>query len=211
MEPSPEEEILEKDLPVLHSRSRNLRPSHGSSIFSAPRSMPRKARDSNEIQRWRIPETGLESYVEKVVRLLKAQAQTTVKQKNVPTSIHSTFRLMIPAMAWQESCFRQFVVRNNQLTYLLSYNNSSVGVMQVNTRVWRGLYDTERLRWDIRYNAAAGCEIAALYLKDYALREQKGREKPDNETVARLVYAMYNGGPGQYKKYLERKRIRQAL
>jgi hypothetical protein len=78
--------------------------------------------------------------------------------------------------------------------------------MQVNTRVWRGVYDLERLRWDIRYNAAAGCEIATLYLKDYALRERKGQKKPDNETIVRLVYAMYNGGPGQYKKYLDRQR-----
>jgi hypothetical protein len=113
---------------------------------------------------------------------------------------------MIPAMAWQESCFRQYVVRDNKLTYLLSYNNSSVGLMQVNTRVWRGVYNLERLRWDIRYNAAAGCEIATLYLKDYALRERKGEMKPDNETIVQLVYAMYNGGPAQYKKYLERKR-----
>nr|WP_240191643.1 lytic transglycosylase domain-containing protein [Desulfoprunum benzoelyticum] len=113
---------------------------------------------------------------------------------------------MIPAIAWQESCFRQFVVRDDKLTYLLSYNNSSVGLMQVNTRVWRGVYDLERLRWDIRYNAAAGCEIATLYLKDYALRERKGQKKPDNETIAHLVYAMYNGGPGQYRKYLERQR-----
>ena len=31
-------------------------------------------------------------------------------------------------------------------------------------------------------------------------------KKPDNETVARLVYAMYNGGPVLYKTYLERQR-----
>jgi hypothetical protein len=220
VEQSPEGEILEKDLPVSPQPKPEPVPEVEPESAPEPESSPLsrfinffctpvyavERADSKEIQRWRIPETGLDSYVEKVVRLLKAQAQTTLKQKNVPTSIHSTFRLMIPAMAWQESCFRQFVMRNNQLTYLLSYNNSSVGLMQVNTRVWRGLYDAERLRWDIRYNAAAGCEIAALYLKDYALRDRKGGERPDNETVAQLVYAMYNGGPGQYKKFLERKR-----
>ena len=166
------------------------------------------AEDKNleEIRSWKVPEKDIPGYVKKVVRLLNAQARTTLKQKKLPPSIRASFRLMIPAMAWQESCFRQFVMRNNQLTYLLSYNNSSVGLMQVNMRIWRGLYDQERLRWDIRYNAAAGCEIAALYLNDYALRGKKGGGTPDNDTIAHLVYAMYNGGPAQYKKYLERER-----
>lgn len=165
-----------------------------------------EGRNLEEIRKWTIKEGNVDSHVRRVVNLLKAQAQTTAREKNVPAAFRSAYRLMMPAMAWQESCFRQFVVRNNQLTYLLSYNNSSVGLMQVNTRVWRGVYDLERLRWDIRYNAAAGCEIATLYLKDYALRERKGQKKPDNETIVRLVYAMYNGGPGQYKKYLDRQR-----
>ncbi len=230
LEPAPEVgqppagDFLEEDLPLTPQPESNLEPEPVPEIKPepAPAAEPTplsrffnffcttvyavETTKSDEIERWRIPENGLDTYVKKVVRLLKAQAQTTVKQKNVPTPFQSTFRLMIPAIAWQESCYRQFVMRNNQLTYLLSYNNSSVGVMQVNTRVWRGLYDRERLRWDIRYNAAAGCEIAALYLKDYALRDRKGGGRPDNQTVAQLVYAMYNGGPGQYKKFLERKR-----
>ena len=165
-----------------------------------------EGRNLEEIRKWMVTEGDVDGHVRKVVNLLKAQAQTTAREKNIPPAFRSTYRLMVPAMAWQESCFRQFVVRNNQLTYLLSYNNSSVGLMQVNTRVWRGVYDLERLRWDIRYNAAAGCEIATLYLKDYALRDRKGQKKPDNESIARLVYAMYNGGPAQYRKYLERER-----
>ncbi len=202
----PDEEIIEEDLPLPLPPPPPPEPTSQILNFFCRPLYAGENRNVEEIRRWRVPETGLETYVKKVVRLLKAQAQTTVKQKNLPPAVRAGFRMMIPAMAWQESCFRQFVVRNNQLTYLLSSNNSSVGLMQVNTRVWRGLYDQERLRWDIRYNAAAGCEIAALYMKDYALRARKGQEKPDNETIARLVYAMYNGGPGQYKKYLERER-----
>lgn len=201
--PPPDGEILEEDLPPPPPPEG---PTSGILDFFCAPLYAAEGQNVEEIRRWKVPETEIEGYVKKVVKLLKAQAQTTLKQKNIPPAARATFRLAIPAMAWQESCFRQFVVRNNQLTYLLSYNNSSVGLMQVNMRVWRGLYDRERLRWDIRYNAAAGCEIAALYLKDYALRDRKGAKKPDNETIARLVYAMYNGGPGQYKKYLERER-----
>lgn len=202
-EPPPDEGIIEKDiLPPPPP------PEPTSQIFEflCPSLYAAENKHAEEVRLWKVPESGADIYVKKVVRLLKAQAQTTLKEKKISPDFRATYRLMIPAMAWQESCFRQFVVRNNQLTYLLSYNNSSVGLMQVNMRVWRGLYDRERLRWDIRYNAAAGCEISALYLNDYALRDRKGIKKPSNETIARLVYAMYNGGPAQYKKYLERER-----
>lgn len=217
-EPPPEGEILEQDLPP--SPPPESTPKSTPAPTLEPTSEPTSrlldflcaplhaadGRNLEEIRKWMVAGDNVDSYVRKVVNLLKAQAQTTAREKNIPPAFRSTYRLMVPAMAWQESCFRQFVMRNNQLTYLLSYNNSSVGLMQVNTRVWRGVYDLERLRWDIRYNAAAGCEIATLYLKDYALRDRKGQKKPDNETIARLVYAMYNGGPGQYRKYLERER-----
>ena len=97
------------------------------------------------------------------------------------------------------------------MTYLLSYNNTSVGLMQVNERIWRGLYDRERLRWDLEYNAAAGSEIAYLYLQKYALRDKNMAKKLDPPTVARLVHAMYNGGPGQYHDFLERFRKGKLL
>ena len=214
-EPPTDEEIIEEDLQLPPPPTGEPLPvepetpetpiSHLLNFLCSPL-YAAESRNLAEVRKWQVPEDDIEGYVRKVVKLLTAQAKTTVKQKNLPPAVRAGFRLMIPAMAWQGSCFRQFVIRNNQLTYLLSYNNSSVGLMQVNMRVWRGLYDLERLRWDIRYNAAAGCEIAALYLKDYALRDRKGAKKPDDETIARLVYAMYNGGPGQYKKYLERQK-----
>ena len=107
-------------------------------------------------------------------------------------------------MAWQESCFRQFVREEGKLAYLISYNNTSVGLMQINERVWRGLYDPRRLRWDIGYNASAGCEISGLYLRRYVLRKMDPKKPFDAELQARLVYAIYNGGPSQYRKFLKR-------
>jgi hypothetical protein len=126
-----------------------------------------------------------------------------IKKNKVPKQMHLMYRNLIPAMAWQESCFRQFVVKGDKLTYLLSYNNSSVGLMQINERVWRGLYNRNRLRWDINYNSDAGCEIAAHYLNN-ALQDKPVTQNLDDNTLARLVYAMYNGGPSQRKKFLNR-------
>lgn len=95
------------------------------------------------------------------------------------------------------------------MVYLLSYNRTSVGLMQINERVWRGMYDRHHLRWNIRYNTAAGCEILELYLRKYALdriKKMKIEKTLDDDTFARIVYAMYNGGPGQFGKILERNK-----
>jgi hypothetical protein len=73
--------------------------------------------------------------------------------------------------------------------------------MQVNERVWRGIYDRNRLRWDIRYNARAGCEIADLYLRRHALPHKAAAKIGQ---VPGMVYAMYSGGPGQLDNYLAR-------
>jgi hypothetical protein len=165
----------------------------------------------SDIMQWRVPENGVDQYVQKVLGVLNTTSQTLASKSDLPVSLQGMFRPLITAMAWQESCFRQFVEKNNQMTYLLSYNNTSVGMMQVNERVWRGLYDQERLRWDINYNAAAGGEIALLYLKKYALRDKNNAKKLDPATFARLVYAMYNGGPGQYQDFLERSQKGKML
>jgi hypothetical protein len=158
-----------------------------------------------EILKWKVPGKNIDDYVLRVKKVLDGAIEQILARKQISQSLHRMIREMIPAMAWQESCLRQFVVRNSKLTYLLSYNRSSVGIMQVNERVWRGVYDRGRLRWDIRYNALAGCEIADLYLRKYVLARKKGTALDEN-LMARIVYAMYNGGPGQYKKFLDREK-----
>ena len=76
--------------------------------------------------------------------------------------------------------------------------------MQINERVWRGIYDVEKLRWDISYNAKVGSEVLERYLRRYALRKMDPENPLDENTLARVMYAMYNGGPGQLKKFLKR-------
>ena len=143
-------------------------------------------------------------YLTKVRMLLDRAATATHTRKKIPLDLYKFYIPLIQATAWQESCYRQFHVKKGSPTYLLSYNGTSVGLMQVNERVWRGIYDIERLRWDVAYNALAGNEIAALYLKRYVLKQIDNIDALDDNTVAGLVYAIYNGGPGHLKKYLAR-------
>ncbi len=157
-----------------------------------------------EILQWKVPETDVAAYVGRVNQLLSKSSIMVWDNASLPEQRASMFHNLITAMAWQESCFRQFVVKKKRLTYLLSYNQSSVGLMQINERVWRGIFNRESLRWDINYNADAGCQITALYMRKYALRDRQVASDFSDDTLARLVYAMYNGGPSQYKKFLER-------
>ena len=118
------------------------------------------------------------------------------------------FQKAVLATAWQETCFRQFIVDKQKLTYIRSYNNSSVGMMQIHERVWRGIYNIERVRWDIAYNVAVGIDILNLYLKKYALpkmKSLKGKEALDSDGVACSLYAMYNAGPSGFSKYVKRR------
>jgi hypothetical protein len=118
-------------------------------------------------------------------RLLAAQGRT-----------EPFFRELVLATAWQESCWRQFVRRGAKLVPLRS-PVGSVGIMQVNQRVWRGVYDLRGLQGDVAYNARAGDEILLRYL-DYT-RSRHVAEAPVDLGAA--AYAVYNGGPAQLARY----------
>jgi hypothetical protein len=107
---------------------------------------------------------------------------------------------LVIATAWQESCWRQFVRSKEGVQPLVS-PAGSVGLMQINGRVWRGLYDPAGLEGDIGYNGRAGAEILWHYLRDFALPagEHQGPGGADN--LARATYAAYNGGPGHLSRY----------
>ena len=161
-----------------------------------------------DIKPWVFSKKNFETYVESVKALLGEASDGVLNDSEIEERYHDLYRLIVLSTAWQESCFRQFRIRKRKVVYLLSYNRTSVGLMQINERVWRGMYDRHHLRWNIRYNTAAGCEIIALYLRKYTLdriKKMKIEKTLDDDTFARIVYAMYNGGPGQFKKILERK------
>ncbi len=199
--PAPDDEMLEIDLPTPATDNEPL--TRISDFFFTP-AYAAEPPSYAGILDWRVPEEDILGYVERVRAVLAEASATVLTRQQLPGQLHAMYRTMIVAMAWQESCFRQFITKNQKLTFLLSYNQTSVGVMQINERVWRGLYDRNRLRWDIRYNALAGCEIADLYLRRYALQGKAKTHRADTGFLAGIVYAMYNGGPGQHDKYLAR-------
>jgi hypothetical protein len=160
-----------------------------------------------EMRKWLVPKQGINDYLKRVKALLQKATADVLKKARLTEPYRRLFRQIVLSTAWQESCYRQFTVKKNKLTYLRSYNGTSVGLMQINERVWRGLYDMSLLRWDIAYNAKAGCEILERYIRNYALKELQRIKPAADRNLAGIVYAMYNGGPGQFAKYLERSRL----
>jgi hypothetical protein len=155
------------------------------------------------IRQWVLSPDNLADRLEQIKIMLTEAVDETLKKNMIPVSYGRVFLHAVSATGWQESCFRQFLEKKGKITYLLSYNNTSVGMMQVNERVWRGIYDLKHLRWNIRYNVRAGCEILEQYFTRYALKHpQTGQLDADSQAGA--LYAMYNSGPGDFQKYLKR-------
>jgi len=168
---------------------------------------PAWANSLMEIKKWLYSKDYIENHVDRTQSLLMESARDTLKKRKNSSAYSQFFPLVVVSTAWQESCFRQFVVKRKKIIYLKSYDGSSVGLMQINERVWRGIYELQHLRWDIRYNAVAGCEILDLYVTKYIAKHAKrfsAIQKLNSEIRAGLIYALYNGGPGQLDKYLSR-------
>jgi soluble lytic murein transglycosylase-like protein len=80
-----------------------------------------------------------------------------------------------------------------------------IGLMQVNKHVWRGFYDIERLKWDVLYNAGAGCEILARMMQFASMSQPKFDPVLISSHLARSAYAGYNGGPGACNRWRRRE------
>jgi len=160
------------------------------------------------MSKWICDRPGFDTYLANVRHLLQENALSTIESGRLSEKHEPLFHQMVMATAWQESCFRQYKQdKTGMISYLRSYNNTSVGIMQVNERVWKGIYDIESLRWDIGYNARAGCEILDIYFNRYALRYMKKMGDTSdwsNQKFAGSIYAMYNGGPRHFRKFLSR-------
>jgi hypothetical protein len=111
---------------------------------------------------------------------------------------------LLIATAWQESCWRQFVRRDDGVQPLFS-PAGSVGLMQINGKVWRGIYDPAGLEGDIGYNGRAGAEILHHYLRDFAVARGEHLEPGGSDNLAQATYAAYNGGPGHLARYRKDK------
>ena len=115
-----------------------------------------------------------------------------------------TYTTLVLSTAWQESCWRQFVMDGARIRWLESATGD-LGVMQVNKHVWRGFYDIDRLKWDVLYNAGAGCEILARMMQFAAMSQPKYDPVLISSHLARSAYAGYNGGPGACNRWRRRE------
>jgi len=149
---------------------------------------------SRRLDRWVPGDTELDDYRGVVDQMLATVAAH--RESRVAARFGPVYRSLVPAVAWQESCWRQFVDRGGTVTFLLSATGD-VGIMQVNRRVWRGFFDVRKLEWDAVYNAAAGAEILVQLLDRFGARE--GGTVLAN--AARATYSAYNGGPGAHRRY----------
>src|SRR5260370_30946337 len=98
----------------------------------------------------------------------------------------------------EEGWWGQFERKGDTITSRASAL-ASVGLMQINQRVWRGFYNVERLRWDTAYNARAGAEILLGYFRQYGIEE--GRRSGHVEDAVRATYSVYNARPRAVSRY----------
>ncbi|MBI2565532.1 MAG: lytic transglycosylase domain-containing protein [Candidatus Schekmanbacteria bacterium] len=126
--------------------------------------------------------------------------RTAAARERLDAAYADLYHHMVLATAWQESCWRQFVALKGRPVPIESAAGA-VGLMQINKRVWRGLYDLDALARDAGYNAGAGAEILLLYLRDYAIKKGEHTTTGNNDNLARATYAVYNGGPGHLRRY----------
>ncbi len=141
----------------------------------------------------------LREYMPMVLEMLDGTAHT-LAERRLPPEHFEVYRNLVVTTAWQESCWRQYEKRAGQMEPVRG-PGPSLGLMQVNTRVWRGIYDTRSVTSDIGYNARAGAEILYLYMRKHALRAKEHMVPGGEDNLARASWAAYNGGPGHLRRY----------
>ncbi|HZM36925.1 MAG TPA: lytic transglycosylase domain-containing protein [Burkholderiales bacterium] len=157
---------------------------------------------TNALDPWVPRHDELELYGALISRLLKTTTASALDRGGLPAPYTKIYERLVPATALIESCWRQYEVRGGKVRYLQSPAHS-VGIMQINQRVWRGFYDVQRLRWDTAYNARAGAQILKRYLKDYAIPYAERSGNLDH--VPRAAYAVYNAGPRAVGRFNKRE------
>ena len=151
--------------------------------------------------RRRVPEpSNLDGYREEVAQLLDLSASREVDDDYLEAQYGDVTRRLVRSTAWQESCWRQFVLKGRRVAYLES-SSKDIGLMQVNRYVWRGFYSIPRLEWDVAYNAGSGAQILLRRLRDCA-RDAAGHGiGATSDDLARSAYSAYNGGPASCNRW----------
>jgi len=150
-----------------------------------------------KLKRVVVNEHNVSDYGNNLGRLLDLSGQRQISDEALESGYRDVYITLIKSAAWQESCWRQFVIRGGAVHWLES-STGDIGLMQVNKHVWRGFYDLQRLRWDVVYNVSAGDEIL-MRMTRYAVDKGAGKSRPAN--LARSAYSAYNGGPGAWNRW----------
>jgi hypothetical protein len=156
--------------------------------------------EAERLNSWAPHRDELADYLPLVQQLLQRNAGLTLARQPLNPGREEIYRKLVLATAWQESCWRQYVIEATKLVPLRS-GTGDVGLMQINERVWRGFYDIQRLRWDIDYNVGAGTQILMDYLVRYAIKRGEDSQPGGQANLARASYSAYNGGPRQVSRY----------
>lgn len=159
---------------------------------------------ARQLNNWVPARKEIDRYLETMEVLLDVIAESEHGKGKVPKKYYKLYDALLRATAWQESCWRQYVERNGMVEAIRS-SAGSVGLMQVNVHVWRGVYDVDAITNSVGYNARAGNEILVHYLVDYAIGKKEHEINNDPENLVRATYAMYNGGPRHRTRYRDPK------
>jgi hypothetical protein len=159
--------------------------------------------------RWVPKRDEVGAYIVQVREVLKENAMLSPQVGRIKDTYQKVYEALVLAAAWQESCWRQFVEKGGRIEPMRS-PIGSVGMMQINEKVWRGVYDINALRNDAAYNVRAGSEILIHYLVDYAIAKHEDEVTGNVDNLARATYSAYNAGPGQLRRYRTQKKSRLA-
>jgi septal ring-binding cell division protein DamX len=142
----------------------------------------------------------LKPYLLEIRTLLLEEADARIASKSIARQYARIFRKLMLTTAWQESCWRQYIVQKRKIVPLRSASGD-IGMLQINEKVWRGFYSPSNLKWDITYNTRAGSEILFKFMVNYALKQQEYKQSGSLSNLARATYSAYNGGPSPVSRY----------
>ncbi len=154
----------------------------------------------DRLNRWVPTAAELDPYLREIRDLLLEKADARIKSSTLVQEYARIFRDLMLTTAWQESCWRQYILEKRKIVPLVS-GSGDIGMLQINEKVWRGFYSPAKLRWDITYNARAGSEILFKFMVDYALKQHEHKKDGGLSNLARATYSAYNGGPSQLGRY----------
>jgi hypothetical protein len=143
----------------------------------------------------------LDDYLELVASLLEEQTSAWLAENDhMPVRMTGRLGPLVRATAWKESCWRQLTGSTSNPQVVRS-PVGAVGMMQINGRVWRSVYDLDRLSDEVDYNVYAGIEILTHYMVDYAIRRGEHEQPGGDDNLIKATYAAYNGGPSHLARY----------